>query len=259
VADVLLLGADGPATRMVYHALHEMLAPRTGVQVILEKPVARTLLLRRRAKRLGVLTVAGQLLFLAAVVPLLKINGRKRVGEIQEEFALDDSPIPPGRVHRIDSANSDVARNLIRRLEPAVIVVSGTRILAPETIGAVAVPVINMHAGITPAYRGVHGGYWALAEGRPELVGTTVHRVDRGIDTGAVIEQVFFGVTPRDSFWTYPYLHTAVGIPALLRAVQDALQGELPDGQAETSLPSVLRYHPTAWGYMRGRLARGVR
>jgi folate-dependent phosphoribosylglycinamide formyltransferase PurN len=37
----------------------------------------------------------------------------------------------------------------------------------------------------------VHGGYWALAENNPQLVGTTVHFVDTGIDTGEVIEQSF--------------------------------------------------------------------
>ncbi len=54
-----------------------------------------------------------------------------------------------------------------------------------------------MHAGITLRYRGVHGGYWALAEQHPEWVGTTVHLVDPGIDTGGILAQSTFERVPR--------------------------------------------------------------
>jgi methionyl-tRNA formyltransferase len=117
----------------------------------------------------------------------------------------------------------------------------------------VGAPFINLHAGITPLYRGVHGGYWALAEGRPELAGTTVHLVDDGIDTGAVLAQACFRAGPADSFATYPYLHLAAGLPHLLDAVAAALRGALRP-QPHPALPSRLRTHPTFWQYARMRL-----
>jgi methionyl-tRNA formyltransferase len=112
------------------------------------------------------------------------------------------------------------------------------------------VPFINMHAGVTPAYRGVHGGYWALAEGRPDLAGTTIHLVDEGIDTGDVIRQVTFAPSDADNFATYPYLHTAAGLPALLDAVDSILCGDGPARCAPKSQHSRLRYHPTLWSYL---------
>ena len=60
--------------------------------------------------------------------------------------------------------------------------VNGTRIISSRVLDSIGCPIINTHAGITPRYRGVHGGYWALAEGHPEEVGTTVHLVDKGIE-----------------------------------------------------------------------------
>ena len=89
-------------------------------------------------------------------------------------------------------------------------------------------PVINTHAGLTPRHRGVHGGYWALAEGHPELVGTTVHLIDEGIDTGAVLGRAHFSPTRRDSVATYPYLHLAAGLPLLAEQVQLTLRGGMP-------------------------------
>jgi folate-dependent phosphoribosylglycinamide formyltransferase PurN len=255
---VVLLAAPGPSTNIVYHALRERLPPDVRLDVILEEPVSRMLLLKRRAQRLGLLTVLGHVSFIVGTVPLLRALDRRRVEAIKAEHRLNDSPIEVP-VHHVRSANSAEARMLLQGLSPSVVVVNGTRILSRETLGSTAAPFINMHAGITPAYRGVHGGYWALAEGRPDLVGTTVHRVDEGIDTGMIIAQAFFPVTPEDSFWTYPYLHTAAGIPLLVDAIRAALGGDLPSRSTDPTLPSTLRYHPTLWGYLRNRFMLGVR
>jgi folate-dependent phosphoribosylglycinamide formyltransferase PurN len=255
---VVLLAGDGASTRIVYHALRARLSPTVRREVIVERPVSRGALARRRVRRLGVGPVVGQVLFTAAAVPLIRRAARRRVAAILAEHALVDAPLPE-TTYRVATANSAEARDLLRSLAPAVVVVNGTRILDRATLGSTPAPFVNMHAGITPAYRGVHGGYWALADGRPDLVGTTVHRVDEGIDTGAIIEQVHFAVTGEDSFWTYPYLHTAAGIPALVRAVEAALAGALPSRRADPTLPSALRHHPTLWGYVRARLRAGVR
>lgn len=255
---VVLLAGDGPSTNIVYHALRAGLPETVQLEVVLEEPLSRVLMLKRRKKRLGVLPVLGQVMFIGGAIPLLRLRGRRRVERIKAEYGLDDRPIPEP-VHRVSSANSDEARDLLRRLAPAAVVVNGTRILSGETIAATPAPFINMHAGITPAYRGVHGGYWALVERRPDLVGTTIHRVDEGVDTGTIIDQAYFQVTPQDSFWTYPYLHTAAGVPLLLKAVQGVLAGDLPSRSPDPTLRSTLRYHPTLWSYLAGRVIAGVR
>lgn len=227
------------------------------LEVIIEAPVSKLLLLRRRVRRLGLVTVLGQILFMTMVVPVLRRAGRRRVAAIKTSFGLDDEQLP-STVRRVASANSAEVQALLRSLDPAVVVVNGTRILTRETLDSAAAPFINMHAGLTPAFRGVHGGYWALVEKRPDLVGTTIHRVDDGIDTGAILAQVRFAVTAEDSFWTYPYLHTAHGIPALLSAVEAAVTGSLVSRASETSLASTLRHHPTVWTYFSARFRRGV-
>ena len=139
-------------------------------------------------------------------------------------------------------------------------VVNGTRIISSAVLESVDCPFINTHAGITPLYRGVHGGYWALVSGRPEEVGTTVHLIDQGIDTGAVLARVYFDTAPSDSIATYPYLHLAAGLPALASQIDRALKGEEPLVVEETIREgSHLFTHPTLWGYLREWLVRGVR
>lgn len=252
---VVLLGTDGPATRMVYHALRREFS---DVAVILEQRVSRWALLRRRAVTLGFARAAGQVLFTALAQPLLRAAAEDRLAEIRSEFCLCDEPIS-GRVAHVASVNSDAARQALEELSPRVVVVSGTRIIGRKTLASVPAPFVNMHAGITPLYRGVHGGYWALREGRAELVGTTVHLVDEGIDTGRILGRAVFVVTDRDSFITYPYLHVAAGLPVLITAVAELLDGRAPSPRPFPDLPSRLRTHPTLWGFLYGWLRHGVR
>ena len=118
-----------------------------------------------------------------------------------------------------------------------------------------------MHAGITPRYRGVHGGYWALAEQHPEWVGTTVHLVDAGIDTGGILAQATFDVTSKDSIATYPDLHLVHGLPLLGAEVDNVMAGRQPEPQATSIAPggSGLYFHPTVWGYLWRRWRHGIR
>lgn len=252
---VVLLAGPGDATHIVYHEL----AKRFDVVAVVEDPPSRLTMARRRARRIGWRAAAGQVLFVATASPWLARSARRRVAAIVAEAGFDTAPVPGAR--RVTSMNSPQARALLADLRPAVAVVNGTRILSAETLAVLDCPVLNTHAGITPRYRGVHGGYWALAEGRPDLVGTTVHLVDQGIDTGAVLDQVTFMPGPADSFATYPYLHLAAGVPALVAQVDRILAGETPVTRPplDTGGPSALRYHPTLWGYLWRRATRGVR
>lgn len=253
---IVLLAGSGNSTRICYHFLAERF---DDVVAVIEEPVARVDIAKRRARRLGWRTVSGQMAFVGLVVPVLERRARRRVEQIVNESGFDRSPIPSQRA--ISSVNSPEAIATLKELDPAVIVVNGTRIISTSVLSSSEAPFVNTHAGITPRYRGVHGGYWALRDSRPDLVGTTVHLVDAGIDTGAVLGQGLFEPGPSDSFATYPYLHLASGLPVLAQAVEQILAGRPPQlvPSVDDSGISVLRWHPTAWDYLRGRLAQGVR
>ena len=111
-------------------------------------------------------------------------------------------------------------------------------------IAEVNIPFVNYHAGITPKYRGVHGGYWAKAEDDLRNFGVTAHLIDAGIDTGAVLYQARIAPTARDNFSTYPYLQMAAALPLLEQAARDAMAGTLKPQPVD--LPSRAWSHPIA-------------
>jgi folate-dependent phosphoribosylglycinamide formyltransferase PurN len=251
---ILLLCRDDNTSKSVYNALRKSF---DDVVVLCEDHVSRSEMVKRRMKRIGFVETAGQVLFILAVSPLLKRKSQKRIDEIKHKYGLDESETN-WHVTRVKTINSSEAQKAIRQINPDVVIVNGTRIISKKTLQSINAPIINMHAGITPTYRGVHGAYWALAEGRPDLVGTTVHFIDEGIDTGSIIKQVSFPTMSEDNFTTYPYLHTAAGIPALIDAVKAVLEGEVKKEKSISDKPSKLHYHPTIWKYLWGKIRNGV-
>jgi methionyl-tRNA formyltransferase len=249
---VMLVGKD-ESSDIMYHALKKEF---DVVWVIREEPVSRKKLLQNRMKKLGFVTVLGQVLFMVLNKVLAKMAS-PRIKEIKAHEKMDDTPIDRSKLVEVESVNDARVISLLRESHPDVVVVNGTRIIAPKILDAVDAPFLNTHAGITPKYRGVHGGYWALAENDAAHCGVTVHLVDTGIDTGDVLYQETISPTEQDSFNTYPLLQLAAAIPLMKQALRDVAQGILHPQKPD--LPSGLWYHPTLWKYLAVFLERGVK
>jgi folate-dependent phosphoribosylglycinamide formyltransferase PurN len=241
---VVLLTCEGEAGRV---AARYLAARFPAFATIVEHPVPRSELLRRRIKRLGLVHVGGQLAFMAFQRVQQKAS-RRRIAEIMHEAALDPRWPEQSEIIRVPSVNSPECIAQLKRLQPAVILVVGSRIIAGQVLGAIDASFINYHAGITPKYRGIHGGYWAKAAADDGNFGITVHLVDEGIDTGGVLYQARLTPTAKDNFSVYPYLQLAAALPLLERAARDALAGTLRTEAVD--LPSKLWTHPTLWQYI---------
>lgn len=254
-SSIVILGGPGASTRMVYHSLAKHFSVE---KVIVEEKVPRKQFLKRRVKSLGYVKVFGQILFQMGMVLFLSKRSEKRLSEIMEQNFLSDDPIESSRVINVASVNSLETIQVLQELKPRVVVVNGTRIISKTVLECIQAKFINMHAGITPLYRGVHGAYWALVKGDRSNCGVTVHLVDSGIDTGNILHQAVIEPIPEDNFVTYPLLQLAAGIPLLVSAVGEALNGKadlLPNPAGESRLWS----HPTLAGYIWNRVRYGIK
>ena len=45
---------------------------------------------------------------------------------------------------------------------------------------------LNLHTGLSPDYRGADTEFWALYDGRPDMVGATVHVCVKEVDAGPI-------------------------------------------------------------------------
>jgi folate-dependent phosphoribosylglycinamide formyltransferase PurN len=253
---LVMLAGQHDSTNIVANELRKRFG---DFPLIMEQGVPRLQIARRRARKLGYLNTAGQVLFIGTAEKWLRLQSKNRIEEIKRENGLDSTPVT-SNVIRVSSANSDESIRQLQAASRGLVVVNGTRILSRRLLASISGRFVNMHSGITPAFRGCHGAYWAIATGRPQLAGTTIHWIDAGIDTGSVLKQALIGYGPKDDFTTYPYLQLAAGLPLLVQTVQEFFDGKVVESVVSRceAAGSHLYYHPTLWTYLLGRL-RGVK
>jgi phosphoribosylglycinamide formyltransferase 1 len=234
-------------SRTSYTLINDLSTHFTVGAVVFEASKLKQLL-RYRLKTLGWWVVANQLAFVAFDRAVIRRRSRGRIDALLRGY--DDSP-PDERLRCVDveTVNSPAVRELLAAVGPGCVVVSGTGIIGRKTLAA-GPPFLNIHVGITPRYRGVHGGFWAVVEGRPDLAGVTVHEVDAGVDTGGIVAQAAIVVDGDDTFRTLPVKQYIAGLPLMREAVTAVLAGALAP-YTRDDLESRQWYSPTFADYAR--------
>ena len=249
---IVLLIAGGPLAAMFVNGMRRHFA---DVTVLKEEHENKWGITRRRARLVGWPQALGQAAF-GVLGKIIAKRSAARLAEIWHVYDMDPVPHGQDRWHPVGSVNSQACREALAAAAPDVVLVYGTRIIKGETLRAVRAPFINYHAGVTPLYRGQHGAYWARTVGDHAHAGLTVHLVDEGVDTGAVLYQAVSDFSPADNITTYQFRQMADAIPLMIRAAEDALTGRLEPKQV--ALPSRQWFLPTVWGYCGTGLRTGI-
>ncbi|MGB7433345.1 MAG: formyl transferase [Ahrensia sp.] len=245
---IVTTGSGAPAP-----IANALMATYPNHHVYLDDPEPKSVFLRRRARKIGWLATAHQF----PVMVLGKFAKRwadKRYAQLEATYGVSFTLAKTGHQTAIGSANSQTFIDALAAFQPDIVCLVGARMLNRNTLAQIDCPIVNFHGGINPAYRGLNGGYWSIANHDRANYGTTMHYVDAGVDTGATIAQARFTPNPSDSILTHQHALTAQSVPMVLEAVQSVLSGEKPAVSA-VDLPSKQWFHPGLAGY----LWRGIR
>lgn len=145
-----------------------------------------------------------------------------------EKAAFGDIALPPPNVRVLALKLGDVQHLTPERLSFALdtdyIIVFGASYIKPPLVDAlVEKQAVNIHMGVSPYYRGAACNFWALYDGRPELVGATIHRLSRGLDSGDML----FHALPKPGAYE-PFMLGMKAVDAAHRALaQHAKDGTL--------------------------------
>jgi len=72
---------------------------------------------------------------------------------------------------------------------------------------------INIHAGVSPYYRGTDCNFWALYDDNPHLVGTSIHLLSKGLDSGPMLYHAMSNIK------TSPFDYTMSAIKSAFHSV----------------------------------------
>lgn len=143
-----------------------------------------------------------------------------------EQDVFGDVGFAPSNVRTLSMKSGDL--NLVSpdTLAPALTsdfyVVFGGSFIKPPLIDLLMERnTINLHMGVSPYYRGAACNFWAIHDGNPDLVGATVHKLSRGLDSG---DMLFHALPARKA--TDPFLLGMLAVRAAHRGLLEALHSK---------------------------------
>lgn len=130
----------------------------------------------------------------------------------------------PDLIRLVPSHNAAECLALLQELKPDIVVVYGTLIIGRKVIAA-SPRIINLHTGYSPIYRGADTIFWPLHNGEPENLGVTVHRLDAGVDSGAILARGKPAIERRDDEDRLFAKAVKLGAELLCRAIRREFDG----------------------------------
>jgi hypothetical protein len=154
---------------------------------------------------------------------------------------------------------------LAERLQPDVITVFGTSLIREPLLQKGRLGIFNLHGGLSPHYRGADCTFWALYNGEPGQVGCTLHRIDAGIDTGALVAHISPEIAEGDDELTLFWRAVRDSAEIYAELLQRLERGERP-GEAQREKGRLYQVRERGWreerqlaARMRDGLLRGIK
>ena len=85
--------------------------------------------------------------------------------------------------------------------------------------------IFNIHFSKLPSYKGMYTSVWPILNGESET-GVTLHKVDEGIDTGAIIDQFVFKIGINDTAHDLYFKYLDRAFDLFTKNIQDLLSGK---------------------------------
>lgn len=125
---------------------------------------------------------------LARVVPLRRFHS---IEQVCRHYGV--------RVIRCDKVNDEAFLDQLRAMDLDLVVsVAAPQIFKDKLIALPRQGCINIHNSTLPKYRGMLPNFWQMFNGE-KAVGTTIHRINAGIDDGEILIQRETPIQPRES------------------------------------------------------------
>ena len=139
-------------------------------------------------------------------------------------------------------------RERLAALEADLFAVVAYRILPPALLEVPRLGSINLHGSLLPDYRGAAPIERALMDGATRT-GLTTFLLERGVDTGRILEQVETPVGEDETAGELRARLMILGAPLLARSVREVLEGRhRPQPQPEGSFPPAPKLSPADRG-----------
>lgn len=162
----------------------------------------------------------------------------KKITEENEDFINERTidHIEKGEINSVDF------RAKLNDLSPSCIALYSVSIIRDELITQFKGRLFNVHAGLSPYYRGTATNIWPIINHEPEYIGMTIHHIDHGIDSGGLIIQGRPELEPADNTHTMACKNTVLAADLMIKAINKFVnEKKVPD--VKQDLPNGKQYY----------------
>ena len=130
-------------------------------------------------------------------------------------------------IHQPKTLKSEESFNLVKELNPDLIVVAAYGYILPQRI--IDIPrykCINVHGSLLPEYRGAGPIQWSIINGE-EKTGVTVMIMDKGVDTGDILTKAEIKIDTKDTTETLSAKLAQSGSGLLVSTLDGYIEGKI--------------------------------
>lgn len=245
--NIVLLVCDSPGSKYFSNILKKN---NIAYTLVIERGTAtREKILRKIFTQSNVLKWPFKILDLVALIIYRKLTDLWLHTKLLVPTSSKHYPSDVPQFH-VDYVNSKETLQLLDRLQPDLMIIFGTSILKEDTIRKSKKYTLNIHTGIVPFYRNVHGDFWLLANKDYVHAGSTIMYVDTGIDSGDIALQKELRLTNHDSIVALKRKLLILSSDMLLESIILAKKGLLPRKKQEQA-DAVYYNTPTFFDFIR--------
>lgn len=166
----------------------------------------------------------------------LELRAKDCTSDDRRYFTIEELANPSKtKLHYINSINSASSKKLLADLDPKIIAVVGSKIIKKSVVEKFSDRIVNFHTGSLPEYRGPFSEFWAIYNYERDMVGTTIHMINSGIDTGPILSsqkiQIDDLADPQESH----ILNAKQGAGLMAKTIREYLEGSISPKQQEES------------------------
>jgi methionyl-tRNA formyltransferase len=123
--------------------------------------------------------------------------------------------------------NSSKSLSLIKKYSPGFVAVFGIGIVKEEILSYYPDSFYNLHVGIPEFYRGSSCNFWPIYNRDFKNLGATVHKIEKGVDTGKIAEKKTITLELDDNEQSIMWKTMKVGTQLMNETIHKWKQGIL--------------------------------
>ncbi len=222
---ILILCSDGPHHKYLISEIHKSF---DDIKVIIEPEKAKLKLNLQKKKYKQYFQMKYQML-------RRDICGSNKFRNNFFQKDISDFNYANYDILFVESINEENVINQILSYEPNICIIMGTTILQEKILKSMdEINIINIHGGYLPDYKGNHCFFFAFYNEEYDKIGSTIHFVNNGIDTGDIIERIIPNFESNDTPESLYCKAEKEAVNRLIKLLKDFQSGkELPRKKQE--------------------------